>query len=98
MFISRILSQAERNYSQIEPEFLAIIFAVTQLQRLLTIWTDKKPLLALLNPPRRLPAAAAHRVLRWSILLEGYDYRLKFRRFEDNGNADALSRLPISSM
>jgi transposase InsO family protein len=103
MFISRALSSAERNYSQIERESLAIIFAVTRLRQFLlgrpfTVWTDNKPLLALFDPTRRLPAAAAARVLRWSILLGGYDYRLKFRRSEDNGNADALSRLPISSV
>ena len=37
---------------------------------------------------------ASGRVQRWA--LSAYEYDLVYRRGQDNGNADALSRLPLS--
>jgi transposase InsO family protein len=103
MFISRSLSTAERNYSQVEKEGLSVIFAVIRLRQYLlgrhfVIWTDHKPLLALFDPDKRLPPVAAARVLRWSLILAAYSYSIKFRRGIEHGNADALSRLPLASV
>ena len=38
---------------------------------------------------------ASARIQRWALLLAAYDYQIKFRSGQDNGNADLLSRLPL---
>jgi hypothetical protein len=101
MFISRSLTPAERAYSQLEREGLSVIFAVSRLRQFLlgrpfVIYTDHKPLLSLFSPDKRLPPVAAARILRWSLVLAGYQYVLKYRPGPENGNADAMS-LPLSS-
>ena len=66
---SRTLSKAERNYSQIEKEGLAIIFGVKKSYqyaygRLLQVITDHKPLLGLLHEHKGIPPMAASRIQR----------------------------------
>ncbi|CAI6342769.1 unnamed protein product [Macrosiphum euphorbiae] len=39
---------------------------------------------------------AAHRLQRYAVFLSGYSYKIEFIKGIDNGNADALSRLPVS--
>ncbi|KAL3190655.1 hypothetical protein MRX96_002323 [Rhipicephalus microplus] len=34
-------------------------------------------------------------MLRWSVMLSAYQYILEYRKTQDYGNADCLSRLPI---
>ena len=102
LFISRTLSTAERNYSQLEREAIAIIFGVVRLRQYLlgrhfVIYTDHKPLLTLFSPDKTLPPVAAARVLRWSLILAGYQYKMVFRKGTEHGNVDALSRLPLPS-
>ena len=99
-YASRTLSIAERNYAQIEKEGLALVFAVRRFHQYLfghkfTMYTDHKPLLGLFAETSELPARSAARVLRWALLLSGYNYVLKYRSGSSNGNADALSRLPL---
>ena len=101
-FASRTLSTAERNYSTIEKEGLALVYAVRKFHQFLfgnkfTMVTDHKPLLGLFAENSPLPARAAARVLRWALLLAAYDYQLKYREGSRNGNADALSRLPLDA-
>ncbi|XP_008182760.1 uncharacterized protein K02A2.6-like [Acyrthosiphon pisum] len=40
---------------------------------------------------------AAHRLQRYAIFLSGYSFTIQFIKGVDNGNADALSRLPLIS-
>jgi hypothetical protein len=56
--------------------------------------TDHKPLLGLLGEHKPVSATASARVQRWALLLSAYDYKLMYRWGLENGNADALSRLP----
>ncbi|UYV73853.1 K02A2.6-like [Cordylochernes scorpioides] len=40
---------------------------------------------------------AERRIKRWSLNLSAFKYTVEFRKTDDNGNADALSRLPLVS-
>lgn len=98
-FRSRTLTAAEKNYSQIEREALALVFGVTRfrdylLGREFVLVTDHQPLLGLLRPDRQTPAMAAARIQRWALLLGAYKYRLQYKPGKQLVNADALSRLP----
>ncbi|XP_047123845.1 uncharacterized protein K02A2.6 [Hydra vulgaris] len=101
-YISRTLSAAERNYSQIEKEALSIVFAVKKLHQYLygryfTLVTDHKPLLGLLAEGKPIPAMTAARIQRWALTLSAYNYCLKYRSGATHGNADCMSRLPIKN-
>ncbi|KAL9978544.1 hypothetical protein ACROYT_G016071 [Oculina patagonica] len=82
-YASRTLSTAERNYGHLDKEALAVVY------------TDHKPLLGLLNPERATPLMASSRMQRWALTLLAYEYELIYRPGEENGNADALSHLPL---
>ena len=99
-FASRSLSKAERNYGHIEKEGLALVFAVKKFHHYLfghrfTIFTDHKPLLGLFGETKGIPDRSAARIARWALMLSAYDYKLEYRQGILNGNADALSRLPL---
>lgn len=98
-FASRSLNKAEKNYSQLDREGLALIFGVKKFHKFLygrhfTMVTDHKPLLGLFGEHKSLPEHASPRVQRWAITLTAYDYQLKYRPGTEN-SADALSRLPL---
>ena len=40
---------------------------------------------------------ASARIQRWAILLGGYHYRIEYKSGQQNANADAFSRLPLST-
>lgn len=99
-FCSRTLSKAESNYSVIQLEALAIVYACRKFYQYLigyefTIKTDHRPLLSLFGENVGLPQMAASRIQRWAVFLSGFKYKLKYTKGADN-NADALSRLPIT--
>ena len=101
-FASRTLAPAERKYAQIEKEGLACVFGVTRFHSFLygrhfTLVTDHKPLLGLFNESRPIPAQASARIQRWALTLASYDYSLRFKPTTAHANADALSRLPLTS-
>ena len=102
-FTSRTLNQAERGYSQLDKEGLAIVFGVKRFHQYLygrkfEIVTDHKPLLGLFGENKAIPHMASPRVVRWAITLAAYDYRLTHKAGEANANADALSRLPVKTV
>jgi len=99
-YVSRTLSKAERNYSQLEKEGLACIFGIKKFHDYLfghsfELVTDHKPLLGLLKEDRALSPQASARIKRWSLFLAAYEYKLVFRNTSAHANADALSRLPL---
>ncbi|KRY35449.1 Transposon Tf2-8 polyprotein [Trichinella spiralis] len=101
-FYSRTLSTMERNYGQIDKEALAVIAGVKKFHEYLygrqfTIITDHKPLFGLFVPKKETPQILSPRMLRWSILLNAYDYTINYRPGKEIANADALSRLPKQS-
>ncbi|XP_059051897.1 uncharacterized protein K02A2.6-like [Achroia grisella] len=97
MMASRTLQAHERRYGQIDKEALAIIFGLTKFHEFLSgrkfiIVTDHKPLVGLFNPEKPIPEQISPRMLRWSLKLACYDYKIKYRPGKLIGNADALSR------
>lgn len=98
-YASKTLTEAQRKYSQIEKEALAIVFACSKFYpylygRHFHILTDHKPLLSLFAPEAPLPKRASHRITRWALFLSRFRFQLHFRSSGKHANADALSRLP----
>ena len=97
-FASRTLSTAERNYAQIDKEALAIVWAVRKFHTYLygrhfVLVTDHKPLTAIFNPEKDLPAMTAARLQRHALFLAGHRYSIEYRNTHEHTNADGLSRL-----
>ena len=97
-YASRTLNPAEINYSTIEKELLAIVYAVKYFRpylfgRKFTIVTDHKPLQWLFN--LKEPNS---RLVRWRLKLEEYDYNIVYKKGKRNTNADALSRIEINAV
>ena len=95
---SRSLLSAERNYSQIEKEALAIIFAVTKFNRYIhgrrfTLQTPHKPFVTIFGSKKGLPTYAANRLLRWGTILLNYDFQIQYLSTNKIGYADGLLRL-----
>ena len=99
-FVSRTLTAAEKNYSQIEKEALECIFGITKFHTYLyghkfMLVTDHKPLLSLFKEHKAIPQQASRRIQRWALILAAYEYMIVFRPTAAHSNADALSRLPM---
>ena len=99
-FASRTLTEAEKNYSQIEKEGLSCVFGVKRFHSYLyghhfTLYTDHKPLLTLFSERQAVSPQASARIQRWALTLAMYEYTWAFRSTLDHGNADAMSRLPL---
>lgn len=97
-FVSRALSAAERNYSTIQKEALAIVFSVTKLHQYLIgnefiLQTDHKPLLAIFGEKKGIPVMAAARMQRWAFQLSAFNFKIQHVKGSLN-HADSLSRIP----
>jgi RNase H-like domain found in reverse transcriptase/Reverse transcriptase (RNA-dependent DNA polymerase)/Integrase zinc binding domain len=93
-FASRTLSRAEENYSVIEKEFLAIVWACKYFRPYLFgtkffLFTDHKPLTYIFSMKD-----SNGRLMRWRLALEEYDYEIKYRAGSQNVVADGFSRIP----
>nr|CAX83692.1 Gap-Pol polyprotein [Schistosoma japonicum] len=98
MHASKTLTPTEKRYSQIEKEALAIVFAVRRFHKMVygrhfTILTDNKPLMAVFGSKAGVPVHFANRLQRWALTLLGYDFDIQYKKSEDFGQADVLSRL-----
>jgi transposase InsO family protein len=94
-FISKKLKGAELNYSTIEKEAMAIIWAIEYFDHYLygrkfRILTDHKPLQYIMNKTGEL---RNKKIARWFTKLAEYDKEIAYRPGKQNGNADALSRM-----
>lgn len=95
-YTSRLLNNAEINYSTIEKELLAIVYCVNHFRPYLygykfSLVTDHKPLVwlhSVKDPTSRL--------VRWRLKLAEYEYEVIYKAGKTNINADALSRNPIT--
>nr|CDJ82258.1 RNA-directed DNA polymerase (reverse transcriptase) and Integrase domain containing protein [Haemonchus contortus] len=95
---SRALTPAQKKYSQIEKEALAILFAVQKFHRFIhgrhfTLRTDHKPLIAIFGTRKGVPVYTANRLQRWATMLLNYNFSIQYVKTSEFGQADALSRL-----
>ena len=93
-FFSRKFNVHQRAYSMIEKEALALVLAVQYFKvyvggavRPVVVFADHNPVFLdhMRNNNRRL--------MRWSLILQGYNLEIKHIRGRDNVVADALSRV-----
>ena len=89
--------------SQFDKEALAIIFGVKHYYQYLyecefVILSDHKPLKHILSESKSTPAMTSARIQQCAILLGGYRYRIEYKPGQQNANADAFSRLPLSTI
>ena len=99
-FALRTLTQAEQNYSQLDREGLALVWAVKKMYdyiygRKFILITDNKPIAAILSPTKATPPMVAARLQRWASILSGFEYELENRSTKENTNADFMSRFPV---
>ena len=98
-YASRTLTVAEKNYSQLEKEGLAIIFGIKKFHHYLysrhfSIQSDHQPLSYLFNEKKGISPTASSRIQRWALTLSAYQYTIRYKTGKSLCNADALSRLP----
>lgn len=94
-YASRTLNESETNYSTIEKELLAIVWATKYFRpylfgRKFKVITDHKPLQWLMN--LKEPNS---RLTRWRLKLSEYNYTIIYKKGKSNTNADALSRIEV---
>jgi hypothetical protein len=96
-YASRTLQAAERKWSTREKEALAIVWACHIFRPYLIgyqflVETDHQSLKWLME------AKNPSRLVRWALQLSEFDFVIRHRKGSVNSNADALSRLPTSSI
>ena len=69
-YASRKLSKAEKSYTQMQKEALAIVYGIQKFRQYLlgrkfNLITDHKPLLTIFHPAKGIPETAASRLQRW---------------------------------
>ena len=93
-YASRALTQAERNYAQIEKELLAIVFACERFDqylygRLVKVDSDHKPLEIITKKPLH---NAPKRLQSMLLRLQRYDIEVTYKKGSEMYIADTLSR------
>ena len=95
-YASRSLTAAEKRYSQIEREAMAVLFGLQKMHsyiygRHVVVSTDHKPLLGVFNKNTQ-----SIRLERIALRCQDYDFTLTYEPGSEN-IADGLSRLPLNA-
>jgi hypothetical protein len=98
IYISRMLNDTEKRYSQVEKEALAVIWACERLRLYLLgqrfkIYTDNRAVAIIFNNPHSKTSA---RLQRWQLRLVGFNFEILHKPGVDN-ISDCLSRWPVIS-
>ena len=83
--ISKTLTASQHNYSQLQKEALAIIYALKKFFQYLygrkfMLVTDHQPLVAMFGPNKPTPALTANRLCRWALFLRQFNYTIEYRK------------------
>ena len=94
-----MLTAAEKNYSQLEKEALAVVYAVGKFHNYLygrqfVIESDHQPLSYIFSNSKVISPTASSQIKRWALTLSTYSYTIKHEPGRNLSNADALSCLP----
>jgi hypothetical protein len=86
------MSPAERKYTTMEREALAVIYSYKKFRHYLLgykviFYTDHYSLKYLVNEPD-----LSGRIVRWILLLQEFNYEVVVKSGKSNSNADYLSR------
>ena len=92
-YASKKLSSAERNYSTIEKECLAIVWGIKTFRLYLNgvpfvLLTDHEPL-KYMDSGKYINA----RLMRWAMFLQSYNFRVEAIKGSENVGLDYLSRV-----
>ena len=95
VYISRATLDNEQNWTPMELEAGCVVWSIRPLRRYLfgvyfLVFTDHQCLQQICKIGETKP-----RIQRWMEFLSAYNFRLSYRRGQDNANADFLSRLPL---
>ena len=98
-YASKQLEKAQLNYSTIEKEAFAIIFATKQFHCYIynhpvNIVSDHAPLRYLME----MKDSSNPRLARWSLALQSLDLKIEYRPGKVHRNADVMSRIPIGAL
>ncbi|OON17913.1 hypothetical protein X801_06242, partial [Opisthorchis viverrini] len=93
----RSLTLAERNYSQLK-KALAIVFTVKKFHKMtcghhFTLLADTEPLVSVFGLKKYIPVYTADRLQRWTTVLFGHDFSIKYQSTDATDQTDASSRL-----
>lgn len=99
-YASKTLSEVQQKYSQFDREAYAVFYGVRKFHQYLfgrkfKLLVDNKAISQILSPSKSLPLLSVTRMQHYAIFLQDYNYEIIFRKSENHGNVDALSRLPI---
>ena len=100
-YASKVIPEKELNRAIIDKEASAIVFGFKKFYNYIygkeiTLRTDHKPLVFIFGPKQEIPLTVTSRLQRWAYFLSRFSYKIQYIRSEQNGNCDALSRLPIN--
>ncbi|RVW58968.1 Retrovirus-related Pol polyprotein from transposon 17.6 [Vitis vinifera] len=95
-YVSKMLNEAQRNYTTTEKELLAIVFALDKFYAYLVgsfivVFTDHSTLKYFLTKQD-----AKARLIRWILLLQEFNLQIKDNKGVENVAADHLSRIAIA--
>ena len=95
VYISRATLDNEQNWTPMELEAGCVVWSIRRLRRYLfgvyfLVFTDHQCLQQICKTEETKP-----RIQRWMEFLSAYNFRLSYRRGQENANADFLSRLPL---